>query len=76
MIDNTYDFGQIVYLKTDVEQLPRQIYEIRMYKGGEIMYGVRQGENSTSHFGYELNDQVDESVKIIYPMDWIILKIA
>jgi hypothetical protein len=62
MIDNKFEFGQIVYLKTDVEQLPRQVCEIRVYGKGDIIYSIKQAESTSYHNEYELNDFVDESV--------------
>lgn len=67
MIDNKYQFGQIVYLCTDVEQLPRQIFEIRVYSAGDIMYGLKQSEAISYHNEFELRDTIDESIKITHP---------
>jgi hypothetical protein len=67
MIDNKYQFGQIVYLCTDVEQLPRQVCEIRVYGAGDIIYSIKQAENTSYHNEFELRDTIDESIKIVHP---------
>lgn len=60
-IDNEYTFGDIVYLKTDKEQLPRMVTTIIVTKV-DILYEVYSGVNPSKHYGYELSDTIDELV--------------
>lgn len=58
-IKNQYDFGDIVYLRTDPDQLPRVIVAIEVYKDGEIQYMVKQRSTTSYHYPYELSDEKD-----------------
>lgn len=57
IIDNQYNIGDIVYLKTDEEQLPRQVYCIEVYNNGEPLYKLVQGIQTSSHYEFELSHQ-------------------
>lgn len=53
-IDNKYNFGQIVYLNTDVEQKPRMVTGFVIRKDG-FLYYISSGETETSHYEYEMS---------------------
>lgn len=55
IVDNQYNIGDIVYLKTDEDQLPRQVYSIELYHNGELMYKLVQGIQTSSHYEFELS---------------------
>ena len=55
VIDNKYDFGDIVYLLTDKEQLPRIIRGIEIFKAGELLYAVNCGTQESRHYEFELS---------------------
>jgi hypothetical protein len=61
VIDNKYDLGQIVYLKTDVDQLQRIVSAITQRQGG-IIYELCQGEKTSSHYDFEITE--DENIEI------------
>ncbi|TDO68749.1 hypothetical protein EV143_12011 [Flavobacterium chryseum] len=47
-IENNFSIEDIVYLKHDIEQLPRMIIEIRIKKY-DILYEVQSGINISVH---------------------------
>lgn len=59
VVENEYDFGDIVYLKTDNEQLPRMITSIEVFKNGELLYKLACGTVTTPHYEYEISSQKD-----------------
>jgi hypothetical protein len=56
VIDNKYDFGEIVYLKTDKEQSPRIVYCFKVYQN-EILYELACGTQTSSHYEYEISKE-------------------
>lgn len=54
MIDNKYDVGDIVYLKTDQEQLPRMVYCFIVYRN-EIIYRLAAGTTTSEHYEFEIS---------------------
>jgi hypothetical protein len=54
VIENQYNLGDIVYLITDVTNLPRMVIEIRLTKNGTT-YALAQGEETTVHYEIELS---------------------
>lgn len=40
VIDNKFEHGDVVYLKTDDEQKPHIVSKIEIFKGGELLYGL------------------------------------
>lgn len=61
-IDNKFTFGEIVYLKTDVEQIPRIVTNLEI-NPGSIVYIVFAGTNHSRHYDFELSTDVDYSLK-------------
>jgi hypothetical protein len=54
VIENNFNIGDMVYLKHDIEQLPRMIIEIRirMY---DIIYEVQSGVEISAHHDFEIS---------------------
>lgn len=50
-----YKIGDIVYLKTDKEQLERMIYGYTIFPT-HIVYNLAQGQDTSGHFNFELTD--------------------
>lgn len=59
VIDNVFEIGTVVYLKTDEDQRERMIYGICVFGKGEIVYKVCQGTTMSEHYDFELSDQKD-----------------
>lgn len=53
VIDNMFDFGETVYLKTDKEQLPRIVFCLKCYKN-EVLYDLACGTTVSSHYEFEI----------------------
>ena len=58
VIDNVYEIGDIVYLKTDVEQRKRIVYRFLIYEK-DVLYGVVCGVGESDHYGFELAKEKD-----------------
>jgi hypothetical protein len=54
VIDNKWDIGDTVYLKTDKEQLPRIIFRFIVYRN-EILYELATGTINSSHYDFEIS---------------------
>jgi hypothetical protein len=58
-IANEYDFGDIVYLKTDPDQLTRIITGISIHPEMQIIYRVSYLGSNTEHYGFEISSERD-----------------
>ena len=63
VIDNKFEIGQIVYLKTDKEQLPRMITGLSCRGGEGISYWLGCGDKETNHFDIEIS--AEKNVEIL-----------
>ena len=61
IIDNTYELEQVVYLKTDTQQLPRVVYCIEVYKGN-LIYGLAQGAGISKHYEFEMTEDKTHTI--------------
>lgn len=59
VIKNEFEIGQIVYLKTDIEQLSRIITGINVNGNNNILYRLVAGINETYHYGIEISSEKD-----------------
>lgn len=57
IIDNEYEIGETVYLKTDTDQLPHIIVAFKIFGKGEIFYVTNQAAYESIHFGFELTKE-------------------
>lgn len=55
-INNDFNIEDIIFLKHDVEQLPRMIIEIRIRKE-DILYEVQSGVVISSHHSFEMSKE-------------------
>lgn len=58
-----YKPGDIVYLKTDTEQL-KHIVSGYLTSEKDIQYEIKIGENISYHYGYELSPEEDSIYRI------------
>jgi hypothetical protein len=56
LIDNKYELGQTVYLKTDNEQLSRVVTALGILPG-QILYELSQGSSSSKHYDFEITPE-------------------
>jgi hypothetical protein len=54
IIENKYAYGDIVFLKTDVEQQPRIVTCIIACPAGDILYELSCGTTSSKHYDFEI----------------------
>ncbi len=57
--ETSHNNGDIVYLKTDKEQLPRIITAIKICGDGGIIYSMNQGTQETYHYDIEFSTERD-----------------
>lgn len=57
IVENRFYHGEIVYLKTDREQLPRLVSCIKVYSQGEVMYELISGTLSSVHYEFEISKE-------------------
>ena len=57
--DLAYNFGDIVYLRTDSEQKERIIVEICLYPNGTVQYACILGYDKSWHYDFELTVERD-----------------
>lgn len=63
VIDNKYELGQIVYLRTDVEQLQRIVSAITQ-RQGSIIYELCCGKETSGHYDFEITEQENIEIKV------------
>ena len=59
-----FEIGQIVYLKTDLEQLPRMITGI-LNRNNYKLYYLSQSTSETTHYDFEISVEVNEIIKML-----------
>jgi len=59
IIDNKFDLGSLVYLKTDKEQLPRVVIGILINPSRTILYRLAQSTTDNYHFEQEISKEKD-----------------
>jgi len=57
VIDNKFDFGDLVYLKTDEDQKVRLVTGFRVYPGGGLIYYLSCGNCISDHYEFEISSE-------------------
>lgn len=57
VIDNKFEIGQIVYVITDTDQLPRIVTSFEVTPGSILVYRVYCGTVNSSHYDFELSHE-------------------
>ncbi len=55
-VDIPFDFGEIVYLKTDTENRPRILVGVKLCADNGILLELNQGTSTCWHYLIELTD--------------------
>lgn len=63
-ISPAFAIGQIVYLKTDLDQYPRMVYAYLIYSENHIIYKLAQGTTISDHYDFELTSDKDILLKM------------
>lgn len=58
------DIGEIVYLKTDPEKLPRLVVSFKVHPSGMIKYKLMKGDQGSKHWEFEIEKTVQERLKV------------
>lgn len=58
VIDNKYEHGETVYLKTDKDQTPRIVFCIKCFKN-ETLYELACGERASTHYEFEISKEIN-----------------
>jgi hypothetical protein len=58
LIENKFDFGEVVYLKTDNAQLPRIVFALKVYQN-EILYELACDTTVSSHYEFEISTEIN-----------------
>ena len=58
LIENKFDFGEIVYLKTDREQSPRIVFSLKVYEN-DILYELACGTTVSAHYEFEISLEIN-----------------
>lgn len=61
-IRTKFDIGQILFLKTDSDQLRRMVTSITL-NPGNIVYGLSCGTGHSKHYEIELSAEADVLIK-------------
>lgn len=55
IVNNKYEFGDLLYLKTDTDQELAIITGIKLTPIGNVIYTVSKGSRSSEHYDFELS---------------------
>lgn len=58
-----FNIGQTVYVKTDIDQLPRIVYGIEVYGNDLVAYKTSRDREVSTHYGFELTEESDIMIK-------------
>ena len=64
MIRCNFDYGQIVYVKTDINQDPRQIIGVQGTADGGLLIKLSTDGDVTWHYECELSEEKDMMLKM------------
>ena len=56
-LETLFEIGEIVYLKTDTQQLPWQIISIHIHPGYTLRYELSQSDKSALAYDFELSKE-------------------
>lgn len=56
LLDNKFEIGDTVYLKTDADQSPRIVFCFNVYQK-EILYDLACGEKTSKHYDFEISKE-------------------
>lgn len=63
ILNNQFDLGEMVYIKTDPEQLPRIITAIMTRVDGGLSYQLSQGEIYSFQYEVEISRDINVALK-------------
>ena len=68
MVDFKFKLGELVYLRTDLEQLKRMITEVSILgtsmNDSIVMYELSQSDQSSKHYSSEISRNKDTNINL------------
>jgi len=64
IVNNKFEIGEIVYLKTDLEQVKRLVVAITIRPENCIIYSLAHGMDSSLHYDFEISREEDTVAKV------------
>lgn len=58
IIENDFEIGDTVYLKTDSEQKPRIVFALKVYKN-DTLYELACGVSQSMHYAFEISKEIN-----------------
>lgn len=58
VIENKFNIGDVVYLKTDKDQSPRIVYGFAVRQAG-ILYELACGASTSGHYDFEITSEAN-----------------
>ena len=63
-INNQFNIGDTVYIKTDVNQKPNIIIAINVYSDNYHTYKLNSMDNCSDYRDFEISNEEDKSLKV------------
>lgn len=63
-VDLEFKFGQMVYLKTDIYQYPRQVVGVFLDISDTMLYKLQQGNSSSTHYAMGITADKDSVITL------------
>lgn len=64
VIDNKFNIGDMVYLVTDADQLPRVITNIEIRPGNCLVYRLCIGASMSNHYEFEISAEKETALHL------------
>lgn len=65
LINNKFNIGQTVYLKTDTDQLRRIVTAIKVCGDNSFFYELSCGRECSDHYDFEISEEVNQEIKVL-----------
>ena len=63
-INNKYNIGDIVYIRTDIKQIPNIVIAITIYSDAYHTYKINSMDTCSDYRDYEISDEKNLALKI------------
>ena len=64
IVHNKFSIGDVVYLKTDIEQYPRIVVSYEVFENDDLLYKICQGTGTSTHYEFEMSSEKNFIVKM------------
>ena len=63
-INNKFNIGDVVYIKTDTDQKPNIVIAITIYSEEYIIYKLNSNDTCSDYRGYEISNEKNKLIMI------------